>query len=68
MASASCRQLPVQTPHPTRHRTVLSVPEFAEISALERDLAALCSEGMLEAFSDDEGTIRYRPVSIARAA
>jgi hypothetical protein len=45
----------------------LTTTEFAEISALARDLEALCAEGLLEAF-DDNGITRYRPIELARAA
>lgn len=60
-----------RTPQPTSttHRgRILTVPEFAEISALDADLAALCAEGLLEAVLDEHGMIRYRPIANAQVA
>jgi hypothetical protein len=67
MTAAACRQpLSAQTARPS---TYLTVPEFAEASALERDLAALCTEGLLESFLDEHGVTRYRPrVALEQAA
>lgn len=58
MASALCRQLP----SPLGIRTVT---EFAELSALTRDLDALVASGLLEAFEDENNVIRYRPIRAA---
>jgi len=43
----------------------LTPNEFAQQSALTSDLVALCAEGMIEAFRDEEGVIRYRPIQRA---
>ncbi len=48
--------------------SLLTTTEFAEISALTTDLAALCAEGLLEAYRDENGVTRYRPIELARAA
>jgi len=45
-----------------------TVNEFAQITALEADLAALCDAGVLEAFTDEHGVLRYRPLELARVA
>jgi len=47
---------------------VLTPKEFAQQSALSLDLAALCDEGMLEAFHDEHGVLRYRPLELAKVA
>lgn len=58
----------VTTPASYRTSTEHLTPnEFAQQSALSRDIEALCAAGMLEAF-DDDGVIRYRPIELARAA
>jgi hypothetical protein len=63
MASVACRQLSSTRRH-------LTTTQFAELSRLERDIQALVTEGVLEAFEDERGVIRYRPVAkpIASAA
>lgn len=45
-----------------------TVNEFAQITALESDLAALCNEGLLEAFTDEHGVTRYQPIELEKAA
>lgn len=39
----------------------MTTTEFAEFSALARDIEQLCAEGMLEPFRDDHNVVRYRP-------
>ena len=39
----------------------LTPNEFAELSALARDLEQLCAEGLLEAFRAEDNVVRYRP-------
>lgn len=64
MTAAAGSQLSAVTSPAPRH---LNVSEFAEISALERDLAALCAEGLLEAYRDEHGVTRYRPTLTTEA-
>jgi len=43
----------------------LTLTEYAELSALERDLDQLCREGLLEEFRDDDNVLRFRPTGTA---
>lgn len=51
MSTAACRQVS---------------PRTLELSAIASDLAALCRQGLLEAFEDEHGEIRYRLTSLGR--
>jgi len=43
----------------------LTLTEYAELSALERDLDELCRECLLEQFRDEDNVLRFRPTGIA---
>jgi hypothetical protein len=56
-----CEQNP-----PTKARVSLrAIPDPGALLKLSEDLAALCAEGLLEAYRDEHNTVRYRPVERA---
>lgn len=58
MATAAYRN---PKPEVTLRPQLLTTEEFATFSALANDLKDLCDAGLVEAFEDPTGVIRYRP-------